>query len=110
MKITKNKGDKWKGKSGRAATNGNWDYIFFCQKIISGSFCRQLEYIDNIGINRWLDVDEFYHELGKKQGYNEDIINNSVLNLLRYMLTLGDIVRHIDIWLVWQRKMIHGYI
>ena len=30
---------------------------FFVKKIISGSFCRQLEYIDNIGINRWLDID-----------------------------------------------------
>ena len=61
----------------------------FVKKIISGSFCRQLEYIDNIGINRWLDIDEFYHELGKKQGYNEDIINNSVFEFIEIYAYFG---------------------
>ena len=61
----------------------------FVKKIISGSFCRQLEYIDNIGINRWLDIDEFYHELVKKQGYNEDIINNSVFEFIEIYAYFG---------------------
>lgn len=61
----------------------------FVKKIISGSFCRQLEYIDNIGINRWLDIDEFYHKLGKKQGYNEDIINNSVFEFIEIYAYFG---------------------
>ena len=61
----------------------------FVKKIISGSFCRQLEYIDNIGINRWLDIDEFYHELGKKQGYDEDIINDSVFEFIEIYAYFG---------------------
>lgn len=28
----------------------------FVEKIIRGSFCRRFEYIDNIGINRWVDI------------------------------------------------------
>lgn len=39
----------------------------FIHTIISGSFCREIEYIKNIGFNRWLDIDEFYHELGKRK-------------------------------------------
>ena len=61
----------------------------FVYKIISGSFCRQLEYIDNIGINRWLDIDIFYHELGKKQGYNEDKINSSVFEFIEIYAYFG---------------------
>ena len=61
----------------------------FVKKIISGSFCRQLEYIDNIGINIWLDIDEFYHELGKKQGYDEDIINDSVFEFIEIYAYFG---------------------
>ena len=61
----------------------------FVKKIISGSFCRQLEYIDNIGINRWLDIDIFYHELGKKQGYNEDKINSSVFEFIEIYAYFG---------------------
>lgn len=57
----------------------------FVKKIISGSFCRQLEYIDNIGINRWLDIDE----LGKKQGYDEDIINDSVFEFIEIYAYFG---------------------
>ena len=51
---------------------------FFIHKIIEASFCRRLEYIKSIGIDRWLEIDDSYHKLGKKQGYNEDEINNSV--------------------------------
>ena len=54
----------------------------FIHTIISGSFCREIEYIKNIGINRWLDIDEFYHELGKKKGYDEDIINDSAFEFI----------------------------
>lgn len=61
----------------------------FIKRIISGSFCRKLEYINNIGINRWLDIDEFYHELGKKQGYDEDIINNSVFEFIEIYAYFG---------------------
>ena len=46
----------------------------FVKKIISGSFCRQLEYIDNIGINRWLDI---------------DIINDSVFEFIEIYAYFG---------------------
>ena len=62
----------------------------FCQKNNKWVFfCRQLEYIDNIGINRWLDIDEFYHELGKKQGYDEDIINDSIFEFIEIYAYFG---------------------
>ena len=54
----------------------------FIHTIISGSFCREIEYIKNIGINRWLDIDEFYHELGKKKAYGEDVINDSAFEFI----------------------------
>ena len=47
----------------------------FIHDLIYGSFCREYEYIKSIGIKRWQKIDKFYHELGKKQGYNEDAIN-----------------------------------
>ena len=50
----------------------------FVKEIIHGSFCYEYEYIKNVGLDRWKKIDEFYHELGKKQGYDEDTINNSV--------------------------------
>ena len=49
----------------------------FIHDLIYGSFCREYEYIKSIGIKRWQKIDEFYHELGKKQGYDEDTINKS---------------------------------
>lgn len=49
----------------------------FIHDLIKGSFCREYEYIKNIGIKRWKRIDELYHELGKKQGYDEDTINES---------------------------------
>lgn len=54
----------------------------FIYKIISGSFCKELEYIKNIGIKRWLEIEDLYHKLGKKQGYDEDQINNSVFEFI----------------------------
>ena len=54
----------------------------FIHKIISGSFCKELEYIKNIGIKRWLEIEDLYHKLGKKQGYDEDQINNSVFEFI----------------------------
>ena len=88
-KITKNKGDKWKGKAEEQLQTEIETTYSFVYKIISGSFCRQLEYIDNIGINRWLDIDIFYHELGKKQGYNEDKINSSVFEFIEIYAYFG---------------------
>lgn len=49
----------------------------FIHNLIEGSFCREYEYIKNIGITRWEKIDEKYHELGRKQGYDEDTINYS---------------------------------
>ena len=49
----------------------------FVRDLIYGSFCRKYEYIKSIGIKRWQKIDKFYHELGKKQGYDEDTINES---------------------------------
>ena len=54
----------------------------FIHNIISGSFCKELEYIKNIGIKRWLEIEDLYHKLGKKQGYDEDQINNSVFEFI----------------------------
>ena len=50
----------------------------FIKEIIHGSFCYEYDYIKNIGLDRWKAIDEFYHELGKKQGFDEDTINDSV--------------------------------
>lgn len=54
----------------------------FTHDVINGSFCRDIEYIKNIGRDRWLEIDEFYHKLGKLQGYNEDDINNSAFEFI----------------------------
>lgn len=50
----------------------------FVKELIQDSFCMKFEYIKNIGIERWIKIDKFYHRLGKQQGYNEDQINASV--------------------------------
>lgn len=50
----------------------------FIKEIIHGSFCYEYDYIKNIGLDRWKAIDEFCHELGKKQGFDEDTINDSV--------------------------------
>lgn len=50
----------------------------FIQEIIRGSFCMNIGYIKEMGFERWRNLDEFYHRLGKKQGYSEDKINESV--------------------------------
>lgn len=54
----------------------------FVHTLIYGSFCRKFEYIKNIGIERWLNIDELYHKLGEKQGYDEDTINNSAFEFI----------------------------
>lgn len=54
----------------------------FLQRIISASFCRQFDYIKNIGIEKWLEIDEYYHKLGKWQGYDEDEINDSAFEFI----------------------------
>lgn len=55
----------------------------FVKEIIRDSFCREFEYIKNIGIERWIEIDKFYHRLGKQQGYNEDQINDSVFYFIK---------------------------
>lgn len=50
--------------------------------IIYGSFCREFEYINTIGIKKWLDIDEFYHEIGKKLKYDDDEINDSAFEFI----------------------------
>lgn len=47
----------------------------FVKAIISGSFCCEYEYIKNLGIKKWLEIDEFYHLLGSMKDYDEDCIN-----------------------------------
>lgn len=54
----------------------------FVETIIDGSFCREFDYIKNIGIKRWLEIDEFYHLLGKMQGYDEDTINDDAFKFI----------------------------
>ena len=54
----------------------------FMHTLINGSFCKEFEYIKNIGIKKWLNIDELYHKLGKKQGYDEDTINNSAFEFI----------------------------
>lgn len=54
----------------------------FVKTIIDGSFCREYDYIKNIGIKRWLAIDEFYHLLGKMQGYDEDTLNDMAFKFI----------------------------
>ncbi len=54
----------------------------FVETIIDGSFCREYDYIKNIEIKRWLEIDEFYNLLGKKQGFDEDTINNMAFKFI----------------------------
>lgn len=83
----------------------------FVKEIIHGSFCYEYDYIKNIGLDRWKAIEEFYHELGKKQGFDEDTINDSVSEFIDiYMLILRNIGSLMNIWLVWQRKIIYGLI
>lgn len=52
------------------------------KEIVNGSFCHKYEYIKNIGLDRWKKIDEFYHELGKRLGYDEDTINDSAYEFI----------------------------
>lgn len=54
----------------------------FVHDIINGSFYKNIEFIESIGKDRWLKLDEFYHKLGKLQGYKEDTINNSAFEFI----------------------------
>ncbi len=54
----------------------------FIHTFISGSFCREFEYIKNIGIKRWFNIERFYHKLGKELLYDEDTINNSAFEFI----------------------------
>lgn len=54
----------------------------FVHDIINGSFYKDIEFIKSIGKDRWLKIDEFYHKLGKLQGYKEDTINNSAFEFI----------------------------
>lgn len=55
---------------------------YFIEEIISDSFYRESEYIKNIGVERWVEIDELYHRLGRQQGYDEDQINNRVFQFI----------------------------
>lgn len=65
------------------------DAYTFTHTIIDGSFCREMEYIESIGIERWLNIDEFYHKLGKKKGYSEDTINNNAFEFIEIYAYFG---------------------
>lgn len=54
----------------------------FVETIIDDSFCCEYDYIKNMGIKRWLEIDEFYNLLGKKQGFDEDTINNMAFKFI----------------------------
>lgn len=54
----------------------------FVHDIINGSFYKDIEFIKSIGKDRWLKIDEFYHKLGKLQGYKEGTINNSAFEFI----------------------------
>lgn len=54
----------------------------FVKTIIYGSFCCEYDYIKNVGMKRWLAIDEFYHLLGKLQGYDEDTINDMAFEFI----------------------------
>ena len=53
------------------------DTYSFIHKIINGSFYKEIEYIKNIGLTRWEDIEKFYHKLGRELGCDEDEIKNS---------------------------------
>ena len=54
----------------------------FVKEITHGSCCYEYDYIKNIGLERWEKIDELYHELGEKQGFDEDTINNSIYEFI----------------------------
>ncbi len=54
----------------------------FIHDIINGSFYKDIIFIESIGKDRWLKMDEFYHKLGRMQGYNEDVINSSAFEFI----------------------------
>ena len=53
----------------------------FVGEIIQASSAKT-DYIKSIGLDRWVKIDEFYHELGKKLGYDEDTINDSAYEFI----------------------------
>lgn len=61
----------------------------FIHSLIYKSFCREFEYIKNIGEKIWLEIDEFYHRLGEKQGLNEDVINDSAFEFIEIYAYFG---------------------
>lgn len=61
----------------------------FIHSLIYKSFCREFEYIKNIGKKTWLEIDEFYHRLGEKQGLDEDVINDSAFEFIEIYAYFG---------------------
>lgn len=61
----------------------------FIHSLIYKSFCGEFEYIKNIGEKIWLEIDEFYHRLGEKQGLNEDVINDSAFEFIEIYAYFG---------------------
>lgn len=55
-------------------------YEFVGEIILASS--AKTDYIKSIGLDRWVKIDEFYHELGKKLGYDEDTINDSAYEFI----------------------------
>lgn len=62
----------------------------FVFDIIHGSFCREYKYIEIIGKERWLKIDEFFHKIGEMQGFDEDTINNNVFYFIDIYAHLGN--------------------
>lgn len=63
------------------------------KKIISSSFCREYEFIKNIGMEKWLEIDEFYHFLGTMQGFDEDSINDNTFEFIEIYSYFNNFVR-----------------
>jgi len=61
----------------------------FVQTLIYDSFYKEFDYIKNIGIEKWLNIDKVYHKLGEKQGYDEDDINNSAFGFIEIYAFFG---------------------
>lgn len=51
------------------------------KEIIKTSYSKT-DYIKSIGLDRWVKIDELYHELGKTLGYDEDTINDSAYEFI----------------------------
>lgn len=83
------KAEREKEKAERLLNQEIKSIYSFIHSLIYKTFYREFEYIKNIGKKTWLEIDEFYHRLGEKQGLNEDVINDSAFEFIEIYAYFG---------------------